>query len=65
VRGWNFSDTEGLLENHRMVEVVRELWRSSGSPPLLRQGHLEQVTQAYVQMAFEYLQRGRLHNLSG
>ena len=42
--------------NHRMVEVGRDLWRSSGPNPLLKQGHLEPVAQDHVQMAFEYLQ---------
>ena len=35
------------------------------SNPLLKQGHLGPVVQEHVQMAFEYLQGGRLHNLSG
>ena len=34
-------------------------------PPLPRQGHLKQVAQDHVQVGFEYLQRRRLHNLSG
>ena len=34
-------------------------------PPLLKQGHPEPVAQDYVQMAVEYLQGWRLHNLSG
>lgn len=46
----------------KMVEVDRDLWRSLVSTPLLRQGHLVQVAQN-VQMAFEYLQWWRLHNL--
>ena len=51
--------------NHRLVEVGQDLWTSSGPTPLLRQGHLEPVAQDRVQVAFEYLQGGRLHNLSG
>lgn len=45
-----------------MVEVGRDLWRSSVSEPLLRQGHLGQVAQDHVKMAVEYLQWWRLHN---
>ena len=52
-------------QNHRMVEVGRDLWRSSGPTPVLKQGHLELVAQAHGQMAFEYLQGWRLHNLPG
>ena len=51
--------------DHRMVEVGRDLWRSSCLAPLLKQGHLELVAQDHVQMVFEYLQGGRLHNPSG
>jgi len=43
-----------------MVEVGRDLWRSSCPTHLLKQGHLETVTQDHVQTAFEYLQGGRL-----
>lgn len=32
---------------------------------LLKQRHVEPVVQNCVQMTFEYLQRWRLHNLSG
>ena len=39
-----------------MAEVGRDLWRSSGSNTLLKQGHLEQVVQDHVQTASEYLQ---------
>ena len=48
-----------------MVGVGRDLWRSSTPAPLLNQDHLEQVAQDHVQAGFEYLQRRRLHNLSG
>jgi len=47
-------------QNHRTVEVGRDLRRSSGPTPLLKQGHLEQAAQACVQAAFEYLQGDRL-----
>jgi len=32
---------------------------------LPKQGHLEQAAQDHIQVRFEYLQRRRLHNLSG
>ena len=50
---------------HRLVEVGRDLWRSSGPTLQLKQGHLEPAAQDSVQTAFEFLQGGRLHNLSG
>lgn len=48
-----------------MVKVLRDLRRSPGPTPLLKQGHLEQVAEVHVQTAFEYLQRGRIHSISG
>jgi len=48
-----------------VVEVGRDLQRSSGPTLLLKQGHLKPVAQDCVQVAFEYLQGWRLHNLSG
>lgn len=33
--------------------------------PLLKQANLEQVAQDHIQPGLEYLQRRRLHNLSG
>lgn len=45
--------------------VGRDLWRSSGLTPLLKQSHLEQVVQNYIQAAFEYLPGWRHHNLPG
>jgi len=50
-------------QNHRMVEVKRDLWMSSGPKPMLREDHLKRVAQD--QMAFEYLRRWRLYNLPG
>ncbi|GAB0189385.1 hypothetical protein GRJ2_001403800 [Grus japonensis] len=53
-------------ENHRMVGVGRDVWRSSSPTPLLKQDHLEHVAQRIcIQVGFEYLQRRSLHNLSG
>ena len=52
------------VQSHRMVDVGRDLWRSSGPTPLLKQGQLEPVAQDHAQTAFGYLQGGRLDNLS-
>lgn len=43
-----------------MVEVGLS---SSGPASLLKQGHPDPVAQDRVQMALEYLQGGRLHNI--
>ena len=48
-------------QNHRKAEVGKDLWRSSGPTPLLRQGHLDPDAQDNVQTAFQYFQRWRLH----
>jgi len=48
-----------------MVEVDRDLLRLSCSTLLLKKGHLEQTAHDRVQMAFEYLQGGRVCNLPG
>ena len=45
-----------MSQNHRMVGVGRDLWRSSCPTPLLEQGHLEQGAQEHVQAGFECLQ---------
>lgn len=47
------------------VEFGRDLWRSSCPTSLLKQGNQKLVAQGQVQEGFEYLQRGRLHNLHG
>ena len=52
-------------QNHRMVEVERNLWRSSCATPLPKQDHQEQVVHDRVQMAFDHLQGWWHHNLSG
>jgi len=39
----------------RVVEVRRDLWRSSGPTSFLKQGHLVQVSQDHDQTAFVYL----------
>jgi len=48
-----------------MIDVKRELLRSSGPHLLLKPDHLEQVAQHHVQTAFQYLQGWRFHILSG
>lgn len=52
-------------QNHKMVEVGRNLCRSSDPTRLLKQDHLEHIAQDHVQVAFEYRQGWRLHNVSG
>jgi len=53
---------EAKQQNCKTAEVGRDLWRPSRPTPLLKQGHLELAAQDRVQMAFEYLQGGRLHS---
>jgi len=52
-------------ENHRTLGAGRDFCGSSSPTPLLKQGYLEQAAWDVVQMGLEYLQRRRLHNLSG
>jgi len=52
-------------QTHQVVEIGRDLWRSSGPACLLRQSHLEPVAHDHVQMAFEYLQGWRLRSCPG
>jgi len=60
-------EVRGVTEsqNHRMVGVGRDLCGSSSPTPVLKQDHLEQAAQDHVWVGLEYLQRRRLHNLSG
>ena len=48
-----------------MLGVGRDLYGSSSSTPLQKQGHLQQAAQDLVQAGLEYLQRRRIHNLPG
>lgn len=48
-----------LSQNHRMVEIQRDIWRSSGPTPLLKQ-----IAQDNFQMDLEYLLGQRLCNFS-
>ena len=56
---------ETISQNHRMFRVERDLCGSSSPTPLPKQDHLQQAAQDRVQVGFEYLQRRRLHSLSG
>lgn len=47
-----------------MSESGRDLWRSSGPIPLLKQGNLQPAAQDHIQTAFDSFQHGRLHNIS-
>lgn len=38
----------GEIQNHRMVQVGRGLWRASCPPTLLKQGHLEQIAPDHI-----------------
>jgi len=44
-----------IMQNHRLAEVGRDLWRSSCPTAFLKQGHQEPVAWDHVQMAFEDL----------
>jgi len=50
-----------------MVEGGMNFWRSCGPSSLFKHSHPEQFAQDHVfeDQAFEDLQRGKLHNLSG
>ena len=54
-----------LSKNRRMVEVGRDLLRSSSPTPLHKQGQPEHVAQDRVQLGCEYLQGWSLYSLSG
>ena len=47
-----------------MIEVGKDLWRSSGPTTLLKQGCLELAAQGHVHIVFECLQGWRRHNLT-
>lgn len=47
-----------------MIYVVKDLSRSSGPTTLLSQGQVELSAQEHLEIDFEYIQRGRLHNLA-
>lgn len=52
-----------IPQNHKMVELGKDLRRSTGLTTLIKKGHLELVVQEHVRRAFENLQGWRHHNL--
>jgi len=48
-----------------MFGIGRNLCGSPSPTPVPKQGHPEQAAEDLVQAGLEYLQRRRLHNLSG
>ena len=44
-------------QNHRMVGIRRDLWRSSSPTSLPKQVHLKQAARDLIQAGVEYLQR--------
>jgi len=59
------SQCHRITESHRMVGVGRDFCGSPSPTHLPKQGHLEQAAQDFVQVGLEYLQRRRIHSLSG
>lgn len=53
------------MENHRIIDVGKDLLKSPCPNPLLKSGQLEQVAQDHVQWGFKYLHRWRFHSISG
>jgi len=53
------------IQSNRMVGIGSDLFGSSSPTLLPKQGHLQQAAQDLDQVGLEYLQRRRLHNLSG
>ena len=65
---WEEKKKKFLVEvsqSNRMVGVGRYLCGSSSPTPLLKQGHLGQDAQDFVQAGLEYLQRRRICSLPG
>lgn len=52
----NKGGTCSFLKCDWIIEVGQDIWRSSRSTTLLKQGHPEPVAQDHAQTAFEYLQ---------
>ncbi|KAM9594911.1 uncharacterized protein ACIBXB_020896 isoform 1-T1 [Morphnus guianensis] len=53
------------LSKPRVVEVGRDIWKSSVPTSLLKEHQKEMVPQDNIQVAFEHLQGWRLHNTPG
>ena len=60
-----YSQSKIVSQNHRIVDIGRDLWGPSSPTPMPKQGHLEQDAQDHIQEDFEYHRRRRLHNPSG
>ena len=60
----NGTPTVALASGHRIPEWLR-VAGMSGPTLLLKQSHVDLVSQDHVQMAFEYLYGWRLYYLSG
>lgn len=43
--------------SNSLAEVERDLWKSCGSTPLLKEGHLKLAVRYHVTVTVEYLQR--------
>lgn len=54
-----------VSQNCKMIKVGKDLWTSFCPTSLLKQLPLEHITHKSVQVAFEYLHGGQLHNLFG
>jgi len=65
IRGKKILYFSSPSQNHRMVGAGRDLCGSSSPTTLPKQGHLQQAAEDLVQADLEYLQRRRMHNLSG
>jgi len=62
---WAKRGKDLTSQNHRIVGVGRDLCGSSSPSSLPKQGCLQQAAQNLVQAGLEYLQRRRIHSLSG
>lgn len=50
-----FYSPRAISQNHRIVEVVKDLLRLSCPTPMLKQSHLDPAVQDYVQTAYTVL----------
>lgn len=60
-----YEGKEIQSQNHRIVEMIGELWRSPDPSPCNEYNQQKQVAQGHVLLDFEYLKGWRHHNLSG
>lgn len=54
---WSLWFHNSKSQNHKMVEVGRDSWKSSDPTPLLKQGHLKQLAEDHIQMSLSYFHR--------